>query len=143
MVPCNPQKKQIEIFTWKKFDKACHYLAQQIYDSDLKFDFVQGIPRGGSILAIRLSYLLDIPFFSDGNPLLVSNPVRILICDDISDTGKTLLPFKNKGFKIATIHSHPHSEVEPDFYVHLKKNRLEKGKWIQYAWEGDIEGNLK
>lgn len=122
-------KKQIEPFTWEQFDKACYALARQIQVSPIAFYGIYGIPRGGLMVAIRLSHLLNTQLHTQ-DPRL-SNIKRVLICDDISDSGKTLLPYKKEGYKTATIHFNPNSKVKPDFYAIIKQNK----NWIEYSWE--------
>ena len=76
--------------TWKQFEKGALLLAEQIKQKDWDTTFIFGIPRGGLVLAVRLSHLLDIP-------LLIKDPLsneaigNVLIVDDISDSGRTLI----------------------------------------------------
>jgi len=120
--------KDKEYMSWQKFDNACVHLVRQINNSGYEFRAIHGVPRGGLVVAVRLSHLLNLPlrlFDPKG-----SNPHRILVVDDILDSGKTLLPFKKEGLKIAALYFKPGSEVEPDFYVHIKKEA-----WIVFPWE--------
>ena len=55
---------------------------------------------------------------------------KILVVDDIADTGHTLKDFENRNNIICTFHYHKQSVVEPDFYCHPKGD-----KWIVYPWE--------
>jgi len=119
---------QIDIFTWEQFDIACYALAKQIQASPIKFYGLYGIPRGGLMIAVRLSHLLNIQLHTI-DPRL-SNIKRVLICDDISDSGNTLAIYKKEGYKIATIHLYPSSKVKPDFYTDIKHD-----KYIVYPWE--------
>jgi len=124
----NPKEFQVEKFTWEQFERGCQLLARQIKNSGFDFYGIYGIPRGGLVLAVRLSHLLKLKLFTKSPRLF--NLRRVLIVDDISDTGKTLLSFKKEGFKIATLHYHLDTEVKPDFHVHIKHD-----KWIEYPWE--------
>lgn len=71
-----------------------------------------GVPRGGLIAAIRLSYLLDIP--------MTSNPKTdtTAIIDDLIDTGATKHSFGN--FK--------------HFYVLLDKTIEDIPEWVDFWW---------
>lgn len=90
-----------------------------------EFDGIWGPPRGGLILAVILSYELDLPFIVN-----VSDATeKTLIVDDIADTGKTLAPFKDKN-TIVTLFYHRQSIVRPDIWVHEKFNA-----WIVFPWE--------
>jgi len=82
-----------------------------------------GIPRGGLIIAVKLSHLL-------GVPLTLIQPLKdnnCLVVDDVADTGATLEKFKN--YKTATLHYKPWSSVKPTYYVE------ETTDWIIYPWE--------
>jgi uncharacterized protein len=113
-----------EVFTWELFEDACETIAQIINDQEIVFDQVYGLPRGGLCLAVKLSHLLDIP--------LTTHKKRItkqtLICDDLSDSGKTLISFRDHF--IVTLYYKKTSLVKPDIYL------LEKtDKWIKFPWE--------
>lgn len=122
-------KKHINTFSWEQFDSACQCLAEQIIRSGIEFYAVYGIPRGGLVVAVRLSHLLNLPLHTT-NPC-ATNLKRTLICDDISDTGKTLEQFAKEGYKITTIHFRKGSKVEPTFYVCTEYDN----SWIEYPWE--------
>jgi hypothetical protein len=70
---------------------------------------------------------------------------RVLLVDDIADTGTSLLAAKKhmeeKGasaVRIACIHRKPGSALEPDYYV------MTSGAWIVYPWEmHEMEHELK
>ena len=88
-----------------------------------------GIPRGGLVVAVRLSHLLDVPLIDSTVHLL---PTSTLVVDDIADTGRTLERFR-KGcvhVYIATLYYHKQSSVVPDFWVREKTD-----KWIVFPWE--------
>ncbi len=115
--------------TWKQFEKGALLLAEQIKQKDWDTTFIFGIPRGGLVLAVRLSHLLDIP-------LLIKDPLsneaigNVLIVDDISDSGKTLLPYKEKKYRIVTLYCKKGSVTAPDLWIYQKKE-----KWILFPWE--------
>lgn len=89
---------------WPKYNKAIDKIAEHFKDS--KFDVIIGLTRGGLIPAVRLSHMMDTPMLPFNPHMLHSNgdergkikiPIspavirRILIVDDISDTGKTFV----------------------------------------------------
>ena len=119
-------------FTWKQFDQGCYYLAKQILKSKERFHSIYGIPRGGIMVAVRLSHILNLPILLD-NPFPFKQE-HVLICDDISDSGKTLIPYKSAGYKIATLHYRNVSEIKPDFFYSYVAHK----KWINYSWEEKI-----
>lgn len=141
--------------SWDKIYDLLLMLAKIIVDDNYRPDLIVGIARGGWIVARILSDLLDIKevanirveFYEDllltrERPSItqeVSLDVRgkrILLCDDVADTGKSLKIasdyLKNKGvseIKISTLHLKPTSIVCPDYYV------SETDAWIIYPWE--------
>ena len=60
---------------------------------------------------------------------------KILIVDDIADTGKTLEPLLRPKFITYTIYWHKQSIVKPDYYCFEKKDQ-----WVVFPWEEDIYG---
>lgn len=84
---------------------------------------IYGIPRGGLVLAVMISHLLDIP--------LLQAPCKdCIVVDDIADTGITLQHYKEKGYFITTMFYHKQSKVVPDFWKYEKKDC-----WIAFPWE--------
>ena len=69
----------------------------------------------------------------------LSDAKRVLILDDIADSGETLLAVLNElqerypevEFKIATLFYKPNSLIQPDFSV------KEAPSWIDFFWEVD------
>ena len=94
-----------------------------------KYENVYAIPRGGLIIGVYLSHYLDIPlkliYHSFYDLKLQSN----LIVDDIADTGRTLLEFKD--FDIATVYYKPRSIVKPTYYAEECSN----DRWIVFPFE--------
>ena len=136
-------------YIWEQFDKDSNLLSKVIKRKGLEFDYVCGIARGGLSLASKLGYLLDLPViciscqsYKDKKQneleLISDNKIynkRILLVDDISDTGNTLKKIKQllisrKNHVIsATLHVKPKTKFIPYFYI-TKTN-----KWVKYPWE--------
>ena len=91
---------------------------------------VYGLPRGGLPIAVELSHRLDLPLLMNYYDRKVVTDKKILVVDDIADTGNTLKDFGNKHNIICTLHYHQQSIVKPDYYVEEKGDR-----WIVYPWE--------
>lgn len=84
---------------------------------------VYGIPKGGLVLAVMVAYYYNIP--------LLQAPCKdCIVIDDIADTGKTLVHYKEKGYYITTMYYHKQSVVIPDYWLKEKKN-----EWIVFPWE--------
>jgi len=117
-------------------------------------DLIVGIGRGGWVPARLMSDMLGIdqilamriefynkPGKSPGVPVVtqgVSRPAiigrKILVVDDVSDTGESLEIAKGelaaaKEVRIATLHYKPHSKLKPDYYTR------QTSAWIEYPWE--------
>lgn len=109
---------------WKDFERAAKDLAIKIESEKWDIGSVYGIPRGGLILAVRLSHLLGIPYTNKIHP-------DTLVVDDVSDSGESLLVAL--GFqecRVATWHYKPKtSKFKPDVYAE------ETDEWIVYPWE--------
>ena len=115
---------KMEEVTYEMFLSAINKIADQIKDLDI--NSLYGVPRGGMVVAVYLSHATGLPVqeeWFDVNE-------KCLICDDIADTGETLLPYKFNGFKIATIYYHKQSKVVPDIWIYEKKD-----EWIKFPWE--------
>jgi hypoxanthine phosphoribosyltransferase len=121
-------------YTWEEIENAVNYITNQIKEEGYQIDVIYGIPRGGLIVAVLLSHKLDKPLILDP---LTAKDKRILITDDISDTGETFLKLFDKldpremAYRpiTATIHFKPGSRFVPDIYVE------ETTDWIVYKWE--------
>jgi hypoxanthine phosphoribosyltransferase len=115
-----------EVITWQEFDDMCFELANQIKASGKEYKFLIGIPRGGMVVAVRLSYILNIPLKNLATDEVLTSA---LVIDDIADSGTTLLKYHNLNDS-ATLHYNENSKVKPKYWVKLKTN-----KWIVYPWE--------
>lgn len=113
-------------YSWQDFAADAELLAQKVRGRNHTGIF--GIPRGGIVLAVVLSYRLGIPLV-----LRLENITEnTLIVDDICDTGVTLEKLKKDlGFlpAVATIFYHKDAIIKPD--ICLK----EKTQWIVFPWE--------
>jgi hypoxanthine phosphoribosyltransferase len=112
--------------TWDDIDCAVKKLAIDIKASGIKISAIKGLQRGGLIPAVMISHLLDIPMTE--NKIVSSS---VLIVDDICDTGKTLIPYKQLNNPIVTIHYKTSALIEPDFWFKIAN----EGEWIVYPWE--------
>lgn len=114
------QADKYQVITWEQYNQDVKILLEKIRKSNIQFDNIYGIPRGGLVLAVHLSHLLNKPLTNDYS-------ISSLIVDDVSDTGKTLKRF-SRGI-IATLYRKDHTITEPTFYARTIN------KWIIYPWE--------
>lgn len=120
------EDKKIICLSWEEFEKAVHDIVNQIKQSGTKISSIYGKPRGGLILAVRLSHLLgkpmiSKPYFADDDTLFV---------DDVVDTGGTFHMVQNN---IASLYYNPHASFSPHFFSHIKP----KDSWVVFPWETD------
>ena len=100
-----------EVLTWETYGLAAQALARQVADSGFRPDLVLSVARGGLGLGMSLGYalgvkrlsVLNVEFYTGvderlPDPVLLppTPPVadlrgaRVLVADDVSDTGHTL-----------------------------------------------------
>ena len=122
-----------EFISWNVVDECVLDIAEHLIRTEIKFDGVYGIPRGGTILAVMLSHKLDIPYITSLEDIIFTDE-NFIIIDDIVDTGETLKKYKEqpecRNSYFVTIHEHEQSSVKPDYSVLYKED-----KWIVYPWE--------
>ena len=129
-------EKEINI-DWDDFEDMVEVLHEKLKDNK-ELKYIYPIARGGYCLGVRLSHLLGLKMIDEYKVSCVNkynNNKEVLVCDDTSDKGNTLLPFR-KSFRIATLHYRPTSKVEPNYYA----TKLKKGdmRWVNYPWEKKI-----
>ena len=112
-------------YTWKHFDKDTRKIEKWLRIRRERFNSVYGIPRGGLVIAVKISNKFGIPLLLDKEEINEGT----LIVDDISDTGKTLKKFKEKNL-IVTLFYHKDTIAFPNFTIREKKK-----DWIIFPWE--------
>ena len=144
-----------EVLTWEHFGDASRELAQMVVDSGFMPDVVVAIARGGLPIGGAIAYALgtkgvgtmNVEFYTDIDerlpapiilpPLLDTECVlglKVLIADDVADTGETLALVKNLmaqhagEVRTATLFAKPRSIIEPD-YVWKRTD-----KWVTFPW---------
>lgn len=141
--------------TWDEFRQLTHLLGWKISESGKRFDLIVAIARGGLTLSQLLSDSLRLPIASftvesyrnlkqEKLPHITYglkgslNNKRILLVDDVCDTGKTFLRglayleelgANKKLISTASLHHKPHAKYTPDFYV------AGTSAWIIYPYE--------
>jgi hypoxanthine phosphoribosyltransferase len=141
--------------SWDEIYEMCLDLASMIKASGFKPDLIVGIARGGwvparllsdfldnpNITSIKVEFYLDIgktkdePTITQDIQVSVSGK-KILLVDDVADTGKSLMLVKNHlknmgalETRIACLYFKPWSIVKPDYYVR------ETEAWIIFPHE--------
>jgi uncharacterized protein len=143
-----------EILTWELFGTASREIAQQIAD-DYAPDMILSIARGGLLvggalgyaLAVKNVYTMNVEFYTgvderlDVPRILPPAPdfvdladARILIADDVADTGQTLRSVQHfcsgkvGEVRTAVLYEKSRSLVKSD-YVWRRTD-----KWINFPW---------
>ncbi|WP_222268156.1 phosphoribosyltransferase [Modestobacter marinus] len=147
--------EQRETLTYEDFGRAARELAQQVADDGFEADLILSIARGGLFLGGALGYALDVKNlfvmnveFYTGVDQRLELPVvlpptldavdltgsRVLIADDVADTGKTLelvVDFCSghvSDVRTAVVYEKPRSVVRCDYVW----KRTEA--WIDFPW---------
>ena len=144
-----------EIMSWVDLGAGSRELAQTVYDDGYRPDIVLAIARGGLLVAGALGYALgvkntftmNVEFYTGIDerlpmPMLLP-PVpdlvdfaetKVLIADDVADTGATLALVKEfcagkvGEVRCAVLYEKPRSEVRCE-YVWRRTDR-----WIDFPW---------
>ena len=149
-----PPESELEILTYSDFGVGIRWLAQQVVDDDWIPDAILGVVRGGLFVAAGLAYALDIKvdgtataeFYTDAGetlpePVLVGDQPhlgdlggrRVLVADDVADTGATLhfiralLP-ADADVRVAVLYEKPHTTYAPELAWRSTD------RWIRFPW---------
>jgi hypoxanthine phosphoribosyltransferase len=115
--------------TWNDFEFEVNVLAEKIRGSGIEISNIFGVPRGGLIVAVRLSHLLDKPLIVNWHEEHNDNT---LIVDDVVDSGKTLSSLAcARIWKVAALYWNPSASFQPHVFAFRKDNN----SWIVFPWE--------
>lgn len=122
------------IYTWEEFNKDIKLVedfAKQ-YINVVGLKNIYGVPRGGLVPAVVLSYRLGLPIILDKEKI----SRRTIIVDDIIDSGKTMVKLdgqiKGKStFALSLFYNEGVSAYKPVFYA----NKKGVDEWIVFPWE--------
>ena len=144
-----------ELMSWDDLGDGARELAQRIYDDGYRPDMVLAIARGGMLVAASLGYALgvkntftmnvefytgvdarlEMPMILPPVPDLVDfNETRVLIADDVADTGATLALVKEfcegkvAEVRCAVLYEKSRSSIKCE-YVWRRTDR-----WITFPW---------
>jgi hypoxanthine phosphoribosyltransferase len=144
-----------EFMSWADIGEGARALAEAVHADGYRPDIVLGIARGGMLVAGALSYALgikntftlnvefytgvderlELPMLLPPVPDLVDfAETRVLIADDVADTGATLLLVKDfcasrvSEVRCAVLYEKPRSVIRCE-YVWRRTER-----WIEFPW---------
>jgi hypoxanthine phosphoribosyltransferase len=161
--PETPPASEREIMSWDQLGEAARQLAEAVVESGYKPDIVLAIARGGLLpggavayaLGVKNSCAMNVEFYTDVDqrlevPLILPpapelinlDESRMLIVDDVADTGRTLEVVQDfcvgkvAEVRTAVLYEKPQSVVKCD-YVWRQTDR-----WIDFPWsaQGPVEG---
>ena len=144
-----------EVMSWRELGAGARELAQAVADDGYRPDMVLGIARGGLLVCGALGYALgvkntftmnvefytgvderlDIPMILPPVPDLVDfADFKVLIADDVADTGATLALVKDFcAGKVAEVRSAVLYE-KPRSTVHCEYVWRRTDRWITFPW---------
>jgi hypoxanthine phosphoribosyltransferase len=160
-------------YSWTDIERMCVSIVNQMYADNWRPDYIIGITRGGNVPATIISNmtgirceaikvsLRDDDSESESNCWMAEDafgynaePKKILIVDDINDTGATFnwitkdwqascLPDDSKwnrvwgnNVKFATLTDNLASEsINPIAYTCHEINKADEDVWLVYPWE--------
>jgi hypoxanthine phosphoribosyltransferase len=150
-----PSPTDREVLTWPLFGEATRSLAQEIADSGFTPDIVLAVARGGLTVAGALAYALavkncfamNVEFYTGVDTrlempvmlppmlnLLDIRGLKVLVADDVADTGKTLELVRSviaehvAEARSAVLYQKPRSVIDAE-YVWKHTDR-----WINFPW---------
>ena len=146
---------QREVLTWERFGTASRELGQIVADDGYEPDVVIAIARGGLTVAGALAYALGVKNCGSMNvefytgiderldvpvvlpptlDLLDVRGLRVLVADDVADTGRTLRLVREvlaqhvAEARTAVLYRKPRSVVAPDYAW------CDTDRWIVFPW---------
>lgn len=121
--------KQIH-YSWQNFDDAVEVIVSHVKAERhlLYIQRIYGVPRGGLVLAVKLSHRLGLPLATLEEVVAYGHA---FIVDDISDSGNTMKHISKLAVCTATIHVVSKTVCMPDIWVEQRA----KDAWVVYPWE--------
>ena len=140
------------VLTWDDYNELVSSIASQM--GDWEPQAIVGLTRGGLIPAVQFSHMFNVKLYTlnislrDGkapstkfNWKQLEKYERILIVDDINDSGATLHEVHNQFYgnalhnpRFATLLSKRSSKMSVD-YVGEHINSTKENDWIVFPWE--------
>jgi uncharacterized protein len=155
MHTCQIHGQEYAVYDWKTFGEHVFELSKKIFTSNDHFDRIVALAKGGTAISrpiadyigvnelssIQIEFYTGIGTTSKTPVITQSLPVRIrdervLIIDDIADSGETLILAANymkqhgvADVKTATLVTKPWTKKMPDFSYY------ESEAWLIFPWE--------
>lgn len=119
-------------FDWEWISTQIESIGEQLQAVN-NVEFIAGIPRGGLIPAVLLSHKYGIPYIGLESAKKLPSDVKkkVIVVDDIADTGNTLTQIQQHGFLTATLVRRYSSTFIPDIVGDVICN----DDWLVFPWE--------
>jgi hypoxanthine phosphoribosyltransferase len=148
-------RRKFLLLDWDDIVSGVEELANKVLSTGFRPDVIVGILRGGLFVANLLSDVMDVEDVvplgirsyvgvkARGSPIVYHRPSleelngkRVLLVDDVSDEGKTLMTAHSliressypSELRTSVLHIKPWTKFVPDYYV------LTTSYWILYPW---------
>ena len=145
--------------SWNHVEEYVNRILFDMYKDQWKPDYIVGLTRGGLIPAVMASHKVDVPMKAlkvslrdhvddnDHNWAIAEDAqagAKILVIDDINDTGATLNWIVNDwklnkvkhNVKFAVLFDNLSSSFGQEVdYCATEINKAEKDEWIVFPWE--------
>lgn len=125
-------EKQKKYYNWEWVDTCIEKIGESLeYYRDVRY--VTGIPRGGLIPAVLISHRFGLTYISleQAKILPKSEKKKVVVVDDISDTGRTLKDLDIHDFVTASLTYRQDSTYLP----HVFGSTVNHKHWLVFPWE--------
>lgn len=121
-----------KLYNWKWVDEQIDKIGEQMEGFE-KPQFITGVPRGGLIPAVLMSHRFDIPYIGleAAKTLPGDLKKKVLVVDDIADSGNTLAQIQRHNFKTATLARRYSSTYTPS----MVGEDIRDDHWLVFPWE--------
>jgi len=143
-------------YTWAQYDQDINKFTNWVRAVNFKPDFVVGLLRGGMVPAISLSHALKVPCMSlewstrdskkcdydtsDQIASLTAKGTKILVIDDIVDSGLTISSLKpyitsgNNNIIYASLWYNPSQPCSMHWWANVIDRDVDE-RWVDMPWE--------
>jgi len=124
--------KEKKLYNWKWVDEQIDKIGEQMEGFE-KPQFITGVPRGGLIPAVLISHRFDIPYIGleAAKTLPGDLKKKVLVIDDIADSGNTLAQIERHNFQTATLARRYSSTYTPS----MIGQDVRDDHWLVFPWE--------
>jgi len=118
------------LYSWQNFNDAMEVIVNRIRAERylLHLERIYGLPRGGLVLAVKLSYRLGLPLATLEDVVAYG---QTLVVNDISDSGESMRRIGKLAVCTATLHIVSEAAFVPDIWVEAR----DENAWVVYPWE--------